>query len=75
MLKAAKEKQQVINKGVPMRPLTDFLEEILLAEESGMIYLKWWKWKNCKQEYTTCQEFHWDSKERSKFYRQAKAKH
>lgn len=40
ILEAAREKQQVTYKGIPIRLLADFSAETLQAKESGTIYLK-----------------------------------
>ena len=41
-----REKQQINNKGTPVKLSADFSAETLQARGSGMIYLKWWKGKN-----------------------------
>ena len=40
MLKAAREKQRVTFKGIPIKLPTDFSAEILQSEGNGIIYLK-----------------------------------
>ena len=45
ILKAAREKQQIVYSGIPIRLSVDFSAETLQARGSGRIYLKWWKGK------------------------------
>ena len=45
LLKAAREKQQIRYKGIPIRLTADLSAETLQARGSGRTYLKWWKGK------------------------------
>ena len=46
ILKATKEKQQIILKGIPQKVISWFFQkELCRPEGSGMIYLRWWKGK------------------------------
>ena len=52
ILKAAREKQQITYKGIPIR-LTDYLSaETLQARKSGKTYLKGGKGKTYNQDYS-----------------------
>ena len=53
ILKAAREKQQVIYKGNPIHLTADLSAETLQAKGEWQIYLKYWKWKIYKQDYCT----------------------
>ena len=63
--KTARKKKQITYKGTPIRLAADFSAETL-PEESGMIYLTWWKEKTSNQDYFTQQGAHSDLKEKSK---------
>ena len=65
-LKAAREKQQIIYKGIPISLTADLSAETLQAEGSGGTYLKWWKGKTYNQHYSTQQGSHSDSMEKLK---------
>ena len=53
ILKAAREKQQVIYKGNPICLTADLSAETLQARGNGRIYLKYWKGKIYNQDYCT----------------------
>ena len=55
ILKAAREKQEVTYKGVPIRLAPDFLMETLKPEENGKKYSKQWEPEACNQDYFTQQ--------------------
>ena len=48
--------------------------KLYMPEGNSTIYLKWWKGRNYKQEYSTQQDSHSDLTENQKLYRQAKVK-
>ena len=66
ILKVARVKKQITYEETPIKLLADFSAEILQAEGSGTIYLKWWKEKTSNQDYSTQQGSHLDLKEKSK---------
>ena len=43
-------------------------QKLYKPEQKGMMYLKWWKWRNYNQEYSTQQDFHSDLMEKSKAF-------
>ena len=47
------EKQQTTYKGTPIGYQLIFQQKLYRPEESGKIYLKWWKGKTFNQEYST----------------------
>ena len=66
ILKAAKEKQQITYKGIPIKLRADLSAETLQARGSGRTYLKWWKGKTYNQDYCTQQGSHSDLMEKLK---------
>ena len=58
ILKAAREKQRVSYKGIPIRLSADFSKETFQSEGSGNIYSKFWKWKAYNLRYSTHQDYH-----------------
>ena len=45
ILKTAREKQQIIHKGIPIKITADLSTETYSPGGNGRIYLKWWKGK------------------------------
>jgi len=45
ILKTAREKQQIIHKGIPIKITADLSTETCSPGGNGRIYLKWWKGK------------------------------
>ena len=66
ILKAAREKQQITYKGIPIRLTADLRQKLCQLEGSGRTYLKSWKGKTCNQDYSTQQGSHLDSMEKLK---------
>ena len=60
ILKAAREKQQIPYKGIPIRLTADLSAEAQqkLPEGTGRTYLKWWNGKTYNQDYSTKQGSH-----------------
>ena len=73
ILKAAREKQQITYKGIPIRLTADLSAETLQARGSGRTYLKWWKGKTYDQDYSTQQGSHSDLMEKSKALQTSKS--
>ena len=73
ILKAAREKQPVTHKGIPIRITADLSIETLQARREWQDILKVVKENNLQPDYCTQQGSHSNMKERSKAYRQAKA--
>ena len=74
ILKAPREKQQIIYKGIPIRLTADLSAETLQARREGQDIFKVMKGKTYNQDYSTQQGSHSDLTEKSKVYRQAKVK-
>ena len=74
ILKAAREKQQKIYKGNPIRLSADFSEETLKARREWQDIFKVMKGENLQPNYTTQQGSHSDLMEKSKLYRKTKVK-
>ena len=72
MLKTAREKQQIIYKGIPIRLSVDFPTEILQARREWQ-EIKWWKEKTYNQDYPEKISFQIPQRSQQ-CYRQAKAK-
>ena len=73
ILNAAREKQQITHKGIPIRITADLSIKTLQARREWQDILKVMKEKNYNPDYCTQQGSHSNMKEKSKFYRQAKA--
>ena len=71
ILKAAREKQQITHKGIPIRITTDLSTETLQARREWQDILKVMKENNL--DYCTQQGSHSDMKENSKALQRAKA--
>ena len=71
MLKAAREIQQIIHKGIPIMITTDlsFNRNSSFPEGNGRTYLKWWKRNFYNPDYCAQQGSHSNMKEKSKLYR------
>ena len=65
ILKAAREKQQITHKGIPLRITAELSIETLQARGNGKTYLKWWKKITYSPDYCTQQEYHSNMKEKS----------
>ena len=70
-LKTAKERQQIIYKGISIRLSGDFSAVTQQVRSEG--YLKWWNGKTYNQEHATQKGCHSFAKEK-KFYSQTKGK-
>ena len=66
ILKAAREKQHITYKGIPIRITADLSIETLRPEGNGRTYLKWWKRKTYNPDCYTQQGSHSNMKEKSK---------
>ena len=66
ILKAAREKQQITHKGIPIRIIADLSIETLQARREWQDILKVMKEKNLKPDYCTQQGSHSHMKEKSK---------
>ena len=66
ILKAAREKQQITHKGLPIRITADLSIETLQARREWQDILKVMKGKNLQPDYYTQQGSHSDMKEKSK---------
>ena len=66
MLKAAREKQQITHKGIPIRITADLSIETLLARREWQNILKVMKEKTYNPDYYTQQGFLSNMKEKSK---------
>ena len=64
ILKAAREKQRITYKGVPMRLSADFSKETLQVEENNRKYSKSWKAKTYNLDYSIQQSYHLEWKGR-----------
>ena len=74
ILKAPREKQQIIYKGSHIRLTADLSAETLQARREWQDIFKVMKGKNVQKDYSTQKGSHSDSTENLKLYRQAKAK-
>ena len=68
ILKAAKGKQRVTDKGVPIRLSAYFSKETLQARRAGKKYLKSWKARTYIQDYSIQQSYHLEWKGRLKCF-------
>ena len=66
ILKAAREKQQITYKGIPIRLTADLSAETLKARMEWQDMFKVMKGKNYNQDYSTQQGSHSDSMEKLK---------
>ena len=66
ILKAAREKQQITHKGIPIRIPADLSTETLQAKREWQDIFKKMKGKTYSQDYSTQQESHSSSTEKSK---------
>ena len=66
ILKAAREKQQITQKGIPIRITADLSIEALQARREWQDILKVMKEKTYNSDYCTQQRSHSDMKEKSK---------
>ena len=66
ILKAAREKQQITYKGIPIRLTADFSAETLQARREWQDIFKVMKGKNLHQDYSTQQVSHSDLTEKLK---------
>ena len=73
ILKAAREKQQITHKGIPIRITADLLIETLQARRKWQNILKVMKENTYSPDYCTQQGSHSNMKEKSKYLHQAKA--
>ena len=74
ILKAAREKQKITYKRIPIRYQLIFQQKLCKPEGSGRIYLKSWRRKNYSQDYATQQGSHSDLMEKLKPLQTIKAK-
>ena len=65
-LKAAREKQQIIYKGIPIRLIADLSAETLQARRERQDIFKAMKGKNLQEDYSAQQGSHSDSAEKLK---------
>ena len=73
ILKAARGKQQITHKGIPVRITVDLSIETLLARRECRTYLKWWRRKTYNPDYCTQQGSHSNMKEKSKALQTSKS--
>ena len=73
ILKAAREKQQIIHKGIPIRIIADLSIETLQARREWQDILKVMKEKNYNPDYCTQQGSHSSMKEKSKAFQTSKS--
>ena len=73
MLKAAREKQQITYKGIPIRLSADLSAETLQARREWQNIYKEMKGKNYNQDYSTQQGCHSDSTEKSNALQKSKS--
>ena len=73
ILKAAREKQQVIYKGNPIWLTADLSAETLQTRKEWRIYLKYWKGKIYNQDYCTQQGSHSKLMEKLKAFQKSKS--
>ena len=73
ILKAAREKQQITYKGIPIRITADLSLETLQARREWQDILKLMKEKNLPPNYYTQQGSHSDMKEKSKALQTSKS--
>ena len=66
ILKAARKKQQITHKGIPIRITADLSIETLQARRKWPDTLKWWKRKIWNPDYYTQQGSHTNMEEKSK---------
>ena len=71
ILRAAREKQQITHKGIPIRITADLSIGTLQAIREWQNIHKVMKEKTYNQDYYTQQGSHSDMKEKSKLYREA----
>ena len=74
ILRAARKKQQITYKGIPIRLQLISQQKLCKPEGCGRTYLKWWKRKTYNQDYSTQQGSHSDSTEELKPLQKGKAK-
>ena len=72
ILKAAREKQQIAHKGIPIRITADLSIETLQARWQWQD-IKWWKRKTYNPDYYTQQGSHSNMKEKSKALQTSKS--
>ena len=70
--KAAREKQQITHKEIPIRITADLSIETLQARREWQD-IKWWKRKTCNPDYYTQQGSHSNMKEKSKALQTSKS--
>ena len=73
ILKAAREKQQITHKGIPIRITADLFTETLQARRDWQDILKVMKEKTYNQDYYTQQGFHSNMKKKSKTLQRSKS--
>ena len=73
ILKEAREKQQVMHKGIPIRIIVDLSIESLQARRDWQDILKVMKEKTYNQDYCTQQESHSNMKKKSKALQTSKS--
>ena len=73
ILKAAREKQQMTHKGIPIRITADLSIETLQARRDWQDILKVMKEKTYNQDYCTQQESHSNMKKKSKALQTSKS--
>ena len=73
ILKAAREKQQITHKGIPIRITADLSIETLQARRDWQDILKVMKEKTYNQDYCTQQESHSNMKKKSKALQTSKS--
>ena len=73
ILKAAREKQQITYKGIPISLTADLSAETLQARRKWQDIFKGLKGKTYKRDYSTQQGFHSDSMEKSKALQTSKS--
>ena len=73
ILKATRKKQQITQKGIPIRITADLSMKLFRPEGNGRTYLKWWKRKTYNPDYYTQQGSHSNMKEKSKALQTSKS--
>ena len=73
ILKAAREKQQITHKEIPIRTTADLSIETLQARREWQDILKVMKEKTYSQDYSTQQGSHSDMKDKSKALQTSKS--
>ena len=73
ILKAAREKQQITYKGIPIKLIADISAETVQARREWLDIFKVLKGKNLNQDYSTQQGSHSDSTQKLKLLQTSKS--